>query len=146
MRILELEQKLVAIMHHTHPLAQRPELRMRDCVNYPVVLPEADIEGRQLLDRFMARSSLKLRPVVESNSFEFMRGYLYYEQAISFQIAIGAVTDGGKLVYREIADRGFLRGQLVLASLRNRQLPVIAHAFAEHLIASLAAQGATNQA
>ncbi len=138
-RIVEFEQKLVATMHCTHPLAQQAELRMRDCVNYPMVLPVRDIGGRQLLDRFMARSSLKLRPVVESNSFEFLRGYLYYEQAISFQIAIGAVTDGGQLINREIADRGFPGGQLVLASLRGRQLPVIAHAFAAHLTAALSA-------
>lgn len=145
-RIADFEQKLVATMHRNHPLAGRTELRISECVNYPLVLPEGDIGGRQLLDRFLARSSIKLRPVVESNSFEFMRGYLYHEQAISFQIAIGAVTDGGQLVAREIADRGFPRGQLVLASLRNRQLPVVAHAFAEHLMASLAAEGAARRA
>jgi len=135
-RIAEFEQKLVALMHRDHPLARRPELRIRDCAEYPLVLPVADIGGRQLLERFLVRSSVKLRPVVESNSFEFMRGYLRHEQAISFQIAIGAVTDG-ELVAREIVDRGFPRGQLVLASLRGRQLPVVAYAFAEHLEAAM---------
>lgn len=139
-RIAEFEQKLVATMHRDHPLAKRSELRIHECCNYPLVLPVRDIGGRQLLDRFLARSSTKFRPVVESNSFEFMRGYLYHEQAISFQIAIGAVTDGGALVSREIADRGFPKGQLVLASLRNRQLPVIAYAFAEHMRAALQQQ------
>ena len=138
-RIAEFEQKLVAVMHRDHPLAQVPELRIHDCADYPMVLPVRDIGGRQLLDRFLARSSIKLRPIVESNSFEFMRGYLYHEQAISFQIAIGAVTDGNALVAREITDRGFPKGQLVLACLRNRQLPVIAHAFAEHLRAEVQA-------
>lgn len=136
-RIAEIEQKLVATMHHSHPLAQRPDLRLRDCVDYPLVLPVRDIGGRQLLDQFLARSSIKLRPVVESNSFEFMRGYLCHEQAISFQIAIGAVIKGDELVTRDITDRGFPRGQLVLASLRARQLPVIAHAFAADLMAAL---------
>jgi DNA-binding transcriptional LysR family regulator len=138
-RLGEFEQKLVATMHRDHPLAQKAELKIRDCMDYPLVLPGREIGGRQLLDRFLARSSVKLRPVVESNSFEFMRGYLYHEQAITFQIAIGAVTDGDALVAREISDRGFPRGLLVLASLRGRQLPVIAHAFAEHLRAALAA-------
>ncbi|NQW82012.1 MAG: LysR family transcriptional regulator [Polaromonas sp.] len=141
-RIAEFEQKLVATMHRDHPLAQKPELRIRDCVDFPLVLPEQDIGGRQLLDQFLTRSSVKLRPVVESNSFEFMRGYLYHEQAITFQIAIGAVTDGGALVAREIADRGFPKGQLVLASLRNRQLPVVAYAFAEHLRKTLETEAA----
>ena len=95
-RLAEFEQKLVATMHHTHPLAQAGgPIRLRDCVDHPVVLPYRDIGGRQLLERFLARSSVKLRPVVESNSFEFLRGCLYHEQAVSFQIAIGAVTDGG---------------------------------------------------
>lgn len=138
-RIAEFEQKLVATMHRDHPLASKAELRIRDCIDYPLVLPGSEIGGRQLLDRFMTRSSIKLRPVVESNSFEFMRGYLYHEQAITFQIAIGAVTDGGALVAREICDRGFPKGLLVLASLRNRQLSVITHAFAEHLRATLEA-------
>ena len=139
-RIGEFEQKLVATMHRDHPLAQKPELKIRDCIDYPLVLPGPEIGGRQLLDRFLARSSVKLRPVVESNSFEFMRGYLYHEQAITFQIAIGAVTDGDALVAREISDRGFPKGLLVLASLRGRQLPVIAHAFAEHLRTALVAE------
>ncbi len=143
-RIAEFEQKLVATLHRDHPLAQQPELRIRDCIDYPLVLPEQDIGGRQLLDHYLARSSIKLRPVVESNSFEFMRGYLYHEQAITFQIAIGAVTDGGALVAREISDRGFPKGQLVLASLRNRQLPVIAHAFVEHVRAALRAEGSAS--
>lgn len=136
-RIAEIEQKLVATMHRSHPLAQRTDLRLRDCVDYPLVLPVREIGGRQLLDQFLARSSIKLRPVVESNSFEFLRGYLRYEQAISFQIAIGAVIQGDELVARDITDRGFPRGQLVLASLRTRQLPVISHAFAADLLATL---------
>jgi hypothetical protein len=46
-------------------------------------------------------------------------------------------------VAREIEDRGFPRGQLVLARLTGRQLPVIAHAFAAHLEKALLAEMAT---
>jgi DNA-binding transcriptional LysR family regulator len=140
-RIAEIEQKLVATMHRNHPLANKSDLRLRDCLEYPLVLPIRELGGRQLLEQFLVRGSVKLHPVVESNSFEFMRSYLSYEQGISFQIAIGAVTAGDDLVAREIADRGFPRGQLVLASLRGRQLPVIAYAFAEDLIRALNVDG-----
>ena len=136
-RLAEIEQKLMAIMHRSHPLAHKSELRLRDCLEYPLIMPIRDLGSRQLIEQFLVRSSIKLRPAVESNSFEFMRGYLSYEQGISFQIAIGAVTEGDELVAREVTDRGFPRGQLVLASLRGRQLPVIAHAFAEDLIKTL---------
>lgn len=133
------DQQLVAVMHRSHPLAGRPSVRIRDCADYPLVLPNRDIAGRQLLERFLVRSSVKLRPVVESNSFEFMRGCLYHNHTISFQIAMGAVSEGGELVALPIEDRHFPHGRLVLASLRGRQLPVIAHAFAEHLKEALRA-------
>ncbi len=136
--IAEFEQKLVAVMHRDHPLASRAQLHLRDCAEYCVVLPDRELGGRQMLDRFLVRRSFKLRPMIESNSFEFLRGCLQHEQAISFQIEIGAVPDGSDLVTREIADRNFPRGRLVLASLRGRQLPVIAHAFAQHVRQTLA--------
>ena len=141
-RMGEYEQKLVALMHRSHPLATRPALRLRDCAAYPLALPNRDTGGRQLLERFLAHSSARFAPAVESNSFEFLRGYVHCEQAISFQIAVGAVTDGGELVAREIEDRGFPRGHLVLARLRGRQLPVVAYAFAEHLARTLDAGAA----
>ena len=139
--VAQLEQKLLAVMHRSHPLADASRaLRLRDCADYPLVLSDPDTGGRQMLERFLARSSLKLRPIVESNSFELLRNCVYNGQAITFQIAIGAVTDGGKLVAREIEDRGFPRGQLVLARLSGRHLPVIAHAFSDHLLKALVAE------
>jgi DNA-binding transcriptional LysR family regulator len=142
-RIAEFDQKLVATMHRSHPLAKREGgIRLRDCANYPLVLPNRDTGGRQMLERFLARSSQNLSPVVESTGFEFLRGYLLHEHAISFQFEIGATSHRGEFVAREIEDRGFPRGQLVLAQLRGRQLPVISHTFAEHVIHAMGKAGA----
>lgn len=142
----QFEQKLMALMHVRHPLAQRPGgVRLRECMDYPLVLPTREMGGRQLLDRYLVRSSLKLRSVVQSNSFEFLRGCLHYQNAISFQIAIGAVCEGGQLVAREITDRHFMGGNLVLAHLRGRQLPVVAHAFMAEAIAALTALGSAQE-
>lgn len=132
--LASFEQKLMVLMARDHPLAQSGgPVRLRQCIDYPLVLADPDIGGRQLLDRWLARSSLRLQPVIQSNSFEFLRGCLLHDQALSFQIALGAVSDGGQLLAREIEDRGFPKGQLVLAHLRERSLPVIATALAEHL-------------
>lgn len=135
-----IEQRLMAIMHAGHPLAKggRTALRLRDVAPYPVVLPNRDTGGRQLLERFLARSSTKLQAMVESNSFEFLRGCLDDRQSISFQMDIGAAAPDRDIVAREIEDRGFPKGELVLANLRGRQLPVIAYAFAEFLAVRLA--------
>lgn len=131
--VAQFEQRLLAIMHRSHPLAQRQGgLRLRDCMDYPLVLPNRDLGGRQLLERYLARTSVKLRPIVESNSFEFLRGCLHHGHAISFQIGIGVVSEGGEIVAREITDRQFPVGNLMMAHLRGRQLPVIAHAFMDY--------------
>jgi DNA-binding transcriptional LysR family regulator len=142
-RVATVEQRLMAIMHARHPLARTNPgaLRLRDCAEYPVVLPNRDTGGRQLLERFLARSSTRLSAMVESNSFEFLRGCLNDRQSISFQMSIGADAGDREVVAREIEDRGFPKGEMVLASLRGRQLPVIAYAFAEFLRKRLAALG-----
>lgn len=141
--VAQFEQRLVATMHRSHPLASRPGgLRLRECMDYPLVLPNREAGGRQLLERYLVRSSVKLRPVVESNSFEFLRGCLHHGHAISFQIAIGAVSEGGEIVSRDITDRHFPTGELVLAHLRGRQLPVITHAFMEATTKAMATASA----
>lgn len=137
--VAQFEQRLVATMHRSHPLAQRTSgVRLRECMDYPLVLPNREAGGRKLLERYLMRSSVKLRAMVESNSFEFLHGCLRYGHAISFQIAIGAVHQSGEIVARDITDRQFPSGHLVLAHLRGRQLPVIAHAFMSSAMASLA--------
>jgi DNA-binding transcriptional LysR family regulator len=136
-RIAEFEQSLRVMMHRSHPLAQHDgPVRLNDCVDFPLVMPYRNIGARAMLDQFLARRSLKLKPIIESNNFEFLRSYLYQEHALSFQIGIGAQTNDDQLISKELGDRGFPKGHLVLASLRGRQLPVIAHAFAEHLSAT----------
>jgi len=134
LRMAELDQPLCLVMHRDHPLAaQAGPVKLRQCLDYPLALPARDTAGRQLLDAFLARRSIKLHPVIESNSFEFLLGYLEYEQALTFQIEIGVKREGGQLVSREIEDRGFPSANLVLASLQHRQLPVIAYAFADYI-------------
>ncbi|WP_234197267.1 LysR family transcriptional regulator [Pseudacidovorax sp. NFM-22] len=135
-------QRLMAMMHAEHPLAGRSALRLRDCADYPLVLPNRDIGGRQLLERFLSRSSIRFQPMVESNSFEFLLGCLADRQSITFQMAIGTDLATPDLVARAIEDRAFPQGELVLGCLRGRQLPVIAYAFAEFLRERLAALGA----
>ena len=136
--VAQFEQRLVATVHRSHPLAQRSTgVRLSECMDYPLVLPSPEAGGRKLLERYLLRSSLKLRWVIESNSFEFLRGCLHHGQAISFQIAIGVVSEGGDIVALEITDRHFPSGNLVLAHLRGRQLPTIAHAFMADAMAAL---------
>jgi DNA-binding transcriptional LysR family regulator len=137
--LMKLEQRLVALMAPTHPLASRRAVRLRDCAAHPVALPERSIGGRQLLDEVTARSGLHFNVVAESNSFEFLRGVVLRGGAISFQIQIGAMTSDHQsgVVARSIDDRDVPHADLVLGQLRGRNLPVPSAVFAEQLIRTL---------
>ena len=139
--LMTLEQRLVAIMDAQHPLADKKTLRLRDCTRYQVALATRGFGGRQLLDEFCARSGLRFRIAVESNSFEFLRSLVGYRELITFQIKIGAPADSNRLgmVTRDIDDRDAPRANLVLGQLRGRNLPVPAAVFAHQLARSLEA-------
>lgn len=130
------EQRLVAIMAADHPLAAGTTVRLRDCANYPLALPDRSYGGRQLLDEATSRSSYRFEPVVESNSFEFLRNYVRFEQAITFQIEIGApatLRDRHGLIARPVDLRDIPSARLAMGQLRGRALPVAAAKFAEQL-------------
>lgn len=139
--LMTVEQNLVAVMARTHPLAKKPKVRLRDCANYPVALPERSIGGRQLLEEVVARTGLNFNVAVESNSFEMLRGMVLHAGLISFQIAIGTMPQGNKLglVAREIDGRDVPSAKLVFGQLRERNLPVATAIFAEHINKRLAA-------
>ena len=133
--LMTLEQRIVAVMSSSHPLASRRTVRLRDCTAYPVALPERSIGGRQLLDEVSARSGLSFQVAAESNSFELLRGLVMQANLLSFQIRIGTMPNGNKLglVARDIDDRDVPRAKLVLGQLRTRNLPIPAAIFAERL-------------
>jgi hypothetical protein len=137
--LMKLEQRLVALMTPTHPLASRRAVRLRDCAAHPVALPERSIGGRQLLDEVTARSGLHFNVVAESNSFEFLRGVVLRGGAISFQIQIGAMAGDRQtgIVTRSIDDRDVPHADLVLGQLRGRNLPIPSALFAEQLMRTL---------
>lgn len=130
------EQRVVAILAETHPLAANAVLRLRDCARFPLALPDRTYGGRMLIEEALARSSIRVEPALESNSFEFLRNYVRYEEAITFQIEIGApreLRERHGLVSRAIDIRDIKPGLLAMGQLRGRALPVAAAKFAEEL-------------
>lgn len=136
--LMQVDQPLCAVMAHDHPLARQSTVKMSECLRYPTALPDPTLGGRMLLDTFFARSSLKPRIVLESNSFEMLRNYVRHGDAITFQMALGtteAMRDG--TLARPIVDPGLAHSQLVVAQLKGRPLPLPAMRFAQVLRVAL---------
>lgn len=129
--LLQIEQRLCAVMAADHPLCALNMVRMKDCVAYPLALPDASLRGRALLESFFAKSSLKPRAVLESNSFEMLRHFVRSNHAITFQIQIGTTPDQPKdgVIARHIEDRELARFPLSVVQLKGRPLPLPAMRF-----------------
>jgi DNA-binding transcriptional LysR family regulator len=126
------QQRIHAVMAADHPLAGHEVIRLRDCARFPVALPTEVYGVRHLLDLALVRSSIALQPMIEADSFDFLRHYPRQEPIISFQIPVGLprAQPGQSLVTRPLDTRDVAAGRLYLCQLRSRTLPVAAAKFA----------------
>ena len=140
--LLTVRQPVHAVMRPDHPLAAEEILRLRDCLRFPIALPTAPYGVRHLLEIAMQRLSQRLQPVVESDSFEFLRHQVLAENIISMQIPIGIppLDSRPALVSRRIAERDMPDGSLYISQLRGRILPVAAAQFSAQIISTFAAR------
>lgn len=125
-------QTISTIMRPDHPLATQKIVRLRDCLDFACVLPESQYGVRFLIERAAAESSRTISPIVESDSFDFMRHYALHEDAIAFQIPIG-LEERDDLVYRELSTDDVPSGNLLLGQMRGRTLPVASARFMQQL-------------
>jgi len=134
--LLSVRQPVHAVMAADHPLAQTDVLRLRDCLAFPIALPSAAYGVRNLLEIAARQRSLILDPMVESDSFEFLRFHAMAEQVIAFQIAIGLPREGQEpgLVSRPLDTRDVPPGMLNVGQFKGRTLPVSAARFAQQML------------
>lgn len=136
--VASARQRLQVVMRAGHPLAGRQTVRLSDCLDWPIALPTAEYGVRHLLDLAQTRSLIRLHPVVESDSFEFLRGLPSAEEGlISFQIGLGlpdpATMAAMRLAATPLDVRDAPEGVVHLGQLRGRTLPVAAARFLDQV-------------
>lgn len=138
--ILRVRQPVHAVMSDAHPLAKKTNVRLSDCLAYPLAVPTSPYGVRHLLDVAVLAAQVRLTPAIESDSFEFLRNQAVAENIISFQIPIGLshVTMTGSMVSRPLDQRDVPAGVLYMGQLRGRTLSVAAARFAAQVSAALA--------
>lgn len=138
--ILTVRQQVHAMLSSTHPLAGRSVLRLRECLEYPFALPTHAYGVRHLLEIALVDSPIKMAPVIETDSFEFLRYHVMTEGIISFQIPIGLPPESlpPGMVTIPIDERDVPNGFIYMGQLRGRTLPVAAARFADQLTKDLA--------
>ncbi len=130
-----VSQPLYGIMSEDHPLAGCQTLRLKECLLYPVALPTRSYGVRYLIEQALLGIDMPFDPVVESDSFEFLRNHAVAEGIISFQIPIGLPQDGKipGAVLRPVDTRDVPPGLIYFGQLRSRTLPVAVARFADQV-------------
>ena len=134
-----IPQRIHAILAADDPLAAKPELRLRDVLARPYVLPSARYGVRHLLELAARKRQWNLTPVVESDSFDLIRHYALHERAIGFQIPIGLrPSEDNRLVFRPLAESDVPAGDLFLGQKQGRTLPVASARFSMQIAGAIA--------
>jgi DNA-binding transcriptional LysR family regulator len=134
--LAEVPQPLCVLVAPEHPLASRTSLRLRECVAYPIAMPDETLAARALIDSALARASIRFEPTLLSNSIETTKMFARTAGGVCFSFKIGKKPDISGMVTIPLSDRELAEARLRLGSRRGRVLPVAAAAFAEQLTAS----------
>jgi len=128
-------QALCVLMVRDHPLASREELRLRDCLGYPLALGDSTLAGRALIEQVLAQASFELDPRLVSNSVETMKAFVRINRGVCFQFRRPgkALVPPGDMIAVPLIDAPLREARLYLAIRRGRVLPVAAAAFVEVL-------------
>jgi DNA-binding transcriptional LysR family regulator len=133
-----LQQPVHAVFQRESPLAQKSELRLRDCLEHKLVLPSAAYGVRHLIELAAARKGRTLAPIVETESFDLIRHYVTCENAVGFQIPIGLSAEKqDTIAHRPLSDSDVPVGRLLLGQMKGRTLPVASSKFGQQLVAAM---------
>jgi hypothetical protein len=124
--------KLGAVMAPNHPLAKRANIRLSDCMDYPLVVADTSSAIRPYLDAAFTRVSLDPQPIIETNAIEIMRHAAILENGITFLTPFDIEFErrAGRLVYVAVRE----------LSQENQALMLIGHERGSSAIASVLAE------
>jgi DNA-binding transcriptional LysR family regulator len=133
------KQTLCALVVADHPLTSRKEIRLRDCLAYPLALADSTLAGRALIDQVLAHASFDLEPRLVSNSVETMKAFAHMNRGVCFQFRKPGhvLIPPGDMIALPLIDPPLLQATLILATRRGRVLPIAAAAFVEQLRSEL---------
>jgi DNA-binding transcriptional LysR family regulator len=135
--LVQISQPFCALVAAGHPLASRSGIYLRDCLAYPIALPDESLAARKLIDRALLGAALRFEPALVSNSVELTKTFARSNQAVCFQFRIGGSPACSQMVEIPLLDPSFADARLMLGVRRGRVLPVAAAAFAEQLESEL---------
>ncbi len=134
-RTLRLRDPLFAIMAAGHAAAKHRRLSLSDTFAYPIAVPRKHFGIRTLLDTRCRTSQLTMKPTLETNSIEALRGFARSGCGITYlpRLSVKREIEAGQVVAVPLTDRDLQQATIDVCVLKGRTLPAAAKGFLHHL-------------
>lgn len=134
-----IKAPIMAIMSHTHELANKRQVLLSQLAAYPLGLPERGIVLRNLFDACCSRQGMLAEPVFSSNSISALLAFAQHDEGIvlSSELLIRNMLAKAQLRAVPIRDRDMSSLNIEICTLAGRVLPEATKAFMSHLTETL---------
>lgn len=141
-RALRLKDPLFAIMSPDHPAARHRRMSLRDTLDHPIAIPRKQFGIRTLLETRCRTAQLTMKPTLETNSIEALRGFARSGCGITYlpRLSVKREIEAGQIVAIPMTDRDLQQATVDVCILKGRTLPTAAAGFLHHLQAILPTQ------
>ncbi len=123
------------LVSEEHPLAKREFVRLSDCAEYGMALPDSSISAHRIYGEMFAKAKIRPRPVLVSNSYELMRSASAAGLSLTLvneHLTYGSARKAGYR-YVPVRDARVKPQRFTLCRRSGRNLPIAALTFIEHL-------------
>jgi DNA-binding transcriptional LysR family regulator len=132
---LRIRDPLAAVVAPGHPLARRRRLALAEVLDHACGVPEPSFGIRWMIDAECKAAKLPLRPTLETDSIEALRGFARSGAGVIFMpsLPIRRELEAGALVSVPLRERSFGHASHDVCILAHRTLPPASAAFLGYL-------------
>lgn len=126
---------LFAVVSPRHVLAKSKRVSLSEALAHPVAVPEKGFGIRTLLDTRCRSARLVLRPTLETNSIEGLRGFARSGSGVTFlpRMTVRREIDFSLVKPIPLVDRELQQASVDVCVLEDRKLPSAVVEFLNHL-------------
>lgn len=118
-----------------HPLAEKQNASLHDCIGNPLILPAPSMSLRAVLETAFAAAGLNITPAFETSSTTLMRRLAALGVGVTFLNPLDVIEESqrGELAFVPLTDAGLKPQTLRLISSQQHSLSPAAQVFADAL-------------
>lgn len=132
---IRIMDPLLLIVSPAHPLAKRKIVDFAEALQFPLALPESTFGIRKLINSYCHSARIVLKPHLETNSIEALRGFARSGAGVSMMhyLSINRDVELGLVRAIPFREKALQQSWVEICTQEGRQLPTIVERFADHL-------------